>query len=68
MYARHGIPDEVFADNKPFSSKKFHQFAKDWGFEVTTSSPTYPQSNGMSERATQTIKKLLRKALEMTRT
>ena len=64
MYARHGIPDEVIADNMPFSIKEFHQFAKDWGFEVTTSSPRYPQSNGMSERAIQTIKKLLRKAFE----
>ena len=64
MYAWHGIPDEVIADNMPFSSKEFHQFVKDWGFEVTTSSPRYPQSNGMSERAIQTIKKLLRKAFE----
>ena len=56
MYARPGIPDEVIADNMPFSSKEFNQFAKDWGFEVTTSSPRYPQPNGMSGRAIQTIK------------
>ena len=38
--------------------------ARNWGFEVTTSSHSYPQSNGMSERAIQTIKQLLRKRFE----
>ncbi|XP_068726228.1 uncharacterized protein [Montipora capricornis] len=28
MYARHGIPDEVIADNMPFSSKEFHQLQR----------------------------------------
>ena len=64
MFARHGIPDQVVADNMPFSSKSFRQFARDWGFAVCTSSPRYPQSDGMSERAIQTIKNLLRKAFE----
>lgn len=31
MFARHGIPDQVVADNMPFSSKSFRQFARDWG-------------------------------------
>lgn len=60
MFARHGIPDQVVADNMPFSSKSFRQFTRDWGFAVCTSSPRYPQSNGMSERAIQTIKNLSR--------
>ena len=64
MFSRHGIPDQVVVDNMPFSSKSFRQFARDWGFAVCTSSPRYPQSNGMSERAIQTIKNLLRKAFE----
>ena len=60
MFSRH----QVVVDNMPFSSKSFRQFARDWGFAVRTSSPRYPQSNGMSERAIQTIKNLLRKAFE----
>ena len=64
VYARHGIPDEDIADNMPFSSKNFHQFAKEWRFEISTSSPRYPQSNGMRERTIHTIKNLLRKACE----
>ena len=64
IFSRHGIPDEVVADHMPFSSKRFCQFVRDWGFKVSTLSPRYPQSNGMSERAIQTIKNLLRKACE----
>ena len=62
VFARHGIPDEVIADNMPFSSKECIQFAQEWGFEINTSSPRYPQSNGMSERTIQTVKNLLKKA------
>lgn len=64
IFSRHGIPDELVSDNMPFSSRDFHAFAREWGFVVTTSSPRYPQSNGMSERAIQTVKKMLRKADE----
>ena len=65
-YARHVIPDKVvaIADNISFSSKGFHKFASEWGIEVSTFSPKYPQSNGMSERAMQTNKNLLKKACE----
>ena len=62
VFARHGIPDEVVADNMPFSSKECSRFAQEWSFKISTSSPHYPQSNGMSERTIQTIKNLLRKA------
>ena len=62
VFARHGIPDEVVTDNMPFSSKECSRFAQEWGFKISTSSPHYPQSNGMSERTIQTIKNLLRKA------
>ena len=64
IFARHGIPNKLIADNMPFNSKKFHQFSKQCNFEVVTSSPTYPQSNGLAERNVQTVKKLLRKAKE----
>ena len=48
IMARHGIPDELVSDNMPFGSEAFRQFAHDWGFIATTSSPRYPQSNGQS--------------------
>ena len=58
IFARHGIPNTVVADNMPFGSRAFQQFAKEWGFSIVTSSPTYAQSNGLAERNVQTIKRL----------
>ena len=63
-FARHGIPDAVIADNMPFGSREFTQFADEWGFEVRTSSPHHAPSNGQSERFVGTIKQLMRKAAE----
>ena len=62
IFARNGIPEELVSDNMPFNSKEFDEFAKEWGFKQTTSSPTYVQSNGMSEKAVQIVKRILKKA------
>lgn len=63
IFARQGIPEEVVSDNGPqYSSEKFAEFARKWEFKHTTSSPTYPQSNGLAERMVQTLKKLFQKA------
>ena len=65
QFARHGIPDIVISDNGPqFSSGTFHQFALEYSFQHHTSSPYHPRSNGMAEKAVQTIKNLLKKATE----
>ena len=65
VFARHGIPNELFTDNGPqFSSYVFKKFAADWDLIHSTSSPKYPQSNGQAERYVQTVKNLLRKADE----
>ena len=62
MFARHGILDELRPDKGPqYHSDEFAQFASDWGFRHTTSSPRYPQSNGQAERAVRTGKDILRK-------
>lgn len=63
VFARHGIPCELFSDNGPqFSSCEFAAFAKEWGFQHTTSSPAYLKSNGLAESSVKTVKNLLRKS------
>ena len=63
IFARHGIPQEVISDNGPqYSSLQYKNFATEYGFLHTTSSPRFPQSNGEAERAVQTVKSLLKKA------
>ena len=64
IFAVHGVPINVIADNMPFGSEMLRQFAKEWSFNITTSSPHYPKSNGMAERYVQTIKQFLKKADE----
>lgn len=64
MFARHGIPEVLIADNMPFGSAEMREFAKNWEFEIVTSSPRYPKSNGLAERNVQTLKKLLKKAID----
>jgi len=58
----HGCPRVIFSDNMPFGSMEFRTFCKEANIELNTSSPRYPQSNGMAERAVQTAKQLFRKA------
>ena len=53
MFSRHGISQMVRSDNGPqFISTEFKKFEKEWGFQHITSSPHYPQSNGMNGRET----------------
>ena len=62
ILARHGIPDEIIADNNPFGSLEMKQFAQSWNFQIRTSSPRYPQSNGQAERFVKIIKDILKKS------
>jgi len=59
-FARYGIPATLISDNGPqFSSKEFQDFAKTYSFCHITSSPRFPQSNGLAECMVRTVKKLL---------
>ena len=61
IFSRHGVPLVLMSDNGPqFDSSDMKQFANTYGFKHITSSPHYPQSNGLAERTVKTIKGLLK--------
>lgn len=65
IFSRHGVASQVFSDNGPqFANEKFRTFAKEWDFKHTTSSPHFPQSNGLVENSVKTVKKLMYKAAD----
>ncbi|XP_028407548.1 uncharacterized protein K02A2.6-like [Dendronephthya gigantea] len=62
VFSRFRIPDVLYSDNGPqYSSEEFEMFSREWGFGHVTSSPYYPQSNGLAERAVRSAKELLEK-------
>lgn len=65
IFSRYGIPVEVCTDNGPqFSSYEFAKFAKRYDFTYITSSPGYPQSNGLAEKGVQVVKRILKKSAD----
>lgn len=59
----HGCPQKVITDNgTQFSSQQFKNSASSWDFVHITSSPEYPQSNGLAERAVRSAKELMEKS------
>jgi hypothetical protein len=57
-----GFPKELVSDNgPPFSSYDFNSKLEKLGIKVTKSPPYHPQSNGLAERAVQSVKTVLRK-------
>jgi hypothetical protein len=63
VFSCFGVPKVVRSDNGGcFDSNCFREFVADWGFAFNTSSPNYPQSNGMAERSVGIIKNLWRKS------
>ncbi|XP_062519247.1 uncharacterized protein K02A2.6-like [Corticium candelabrum] len=62
VFARHGIPDILRSDNGPqYTAWETKEFANAYGFVMITSSPRYPQSNGIMERMVKSSEQLLTK-------
>ncbi|RXN21973.1 Transposon Ty3-G Gag-Pol poly [Labeo rohita] len=62
-FSVHGSPHKVLSDNgTQFTSQRFKEFAAAWDFTHITSSPEYPQANGLAERAVQSAKQLMEKS------
>ena len=61
-FATFGLPETLCTDNGPqFTSEVFKQFLRDNGVQHVTTAPYHPASNGLAERAVQTVKRNLAK-------
>lgn len=64
IFSIHGIPVIMISDNMPFNSLQFKNFSIDYSFKIITSSPYYPKSNGLAEKAVGICKNMLKKSNE----
>ena len=63
QFSRCTIPDLIRSDNGPqYSSLDFSKFISSYGLTHITSSPLYPESDGLAERMVQTVKHLLKQS------
>ena len=62
IFGQVGIAQAVWTDGGPeFASFQFRQFLRKWDVQHRTSSPHYPQSNGVAESGVKAVKRLLRR-------
>uniref|UniRef100_A0A8C1UFQ7 Integrase catalytic domain-containing protein n=1 Tax=Cyprinus carpio TaxID=7962 RepID=A0A8C1UFQ7_CYPCA len=62
VFSIHGLPDVVVSDNGPtFTGEFFQEFLKKNGIRHIRTAPFHPASNGLAERAVQTLKEGLKK-------
>ena len=65
IFAEYGWPDALVSDNRPcYASEIFKGLMEEYQVNHITSSPHYPQSNGLAEKYIQIIKNLFHKAKE----
>ena len=58
IFSNHGIPHKVVTDNGPtFTSYEFQEFMQRNGIVHVKSALYHPSSNGLAERAVQTLKR-----------
>ena len=61
----HGIPKVFESDNGPqFASVGFQSVLKEWGIKWRSSSPYYPQSNGLVENGAKKLTGMIMKIIE----
>lgn len=61
VFMTHGNPAFLHCDNNPFNSSEFLMYAQTNHFEVVTSSPNFPSSNGRAEKGINIAKLILKK-------
>ena len=65
IFSEYGWPDTIVSDNGPcYMAEAFTKTMQEYRVNHITSSPHYPQSNGLAEKFVQTVKSLFHKARE----
>ena len=64
IFSEFGKPQVFRSDNGPcYMSQEFRSFMQNWSIKHRTSSPHYPQSNGLAESMVKVSKNLIEKAV-----
>lgn len=62
LIARYGIPKQIRSDNGPcYVSEEWKEMMEEYMIHHVTSSPHYPESNGLAERGVKIVKNMWRK-------
>ena len=65
IFSEYGWPNAIVSDNGPcYTAEAFTKTMQDYRVKHITSSPHYPQSNGLAEKFVQTVKSLFYMARE----
>ena len=65
IFSEYGWPDTLVSDNGPcYTAEAFTNLMKEYNINHITSSPHYPQSNGLVEKFVHIVKTLFHKAKE----
>lgn len=64
VFATHGIPRVIRADNMPFQSQTFCNFAEEYNIKIITCSPHFHRSNGLAEKGCHIAGIMLNKSRE----
>ena len=65
VISEYGWPETIISDNRPcYSAEAFTKLIKEYSVNHTTSSPHYPQSNGLAEKYVQIVQNLFFKMQE----
>ncbi|XP_056640866.1 uncharacterized protein K02A2.6-like [Diorhabda sublineata] len=61
IFSNFGLPAKFISDNNPYNSFKFKEFCNQYNIQCVFTSPRYPKSNGLAEKAVHICKQLLKK-------
>lgn len=65
FFNSYGYPTEIRSDNVPFNSLECDRYANRNNISLQYSSPRYPQSNGLAEKAVAIAKNILKRCYEV---